>query len=111
MGYGYFTRIKITNELLKEREKIDKQQFTSLCSYNWGLDEKDLYISYDSKKTKIYGYMFVKGTEIQSIDTFIKGKNHAKKLIEHYEKKFKHKLYVGESRPEAINYWKKLGKR
>tara|TARA_R100001594_G_scaffold12650_1_gene27918 strand:- start:154 stop:495 length:342 start_codon:yes stop_codon:yes gene_type:complete len=110
MGYGYFTRIKLTNDILQEREKVDQQEHTSLFNYNWGLDETDLYISYDTKKTKIHAYMFVNGNEIQSIDTFIRGKNYAKKLINHYEKNFKCQLYIKESRPESVNYWKKLGK-
>lgn len=83
-----------------------------LSNYNNTLPEEYLYIYYDCKRTKIYSYMFVnkKTNEILSIDSFISGKNYAKKIIDHYEKRFNCNLIPHDPSPDAINYWKKLGK-
>ena len=116
MPYSYYWKMKmgIKGTDIDRIDNCDlniKQSSKELANYNYSLPEKYLYISYDCKRTKIYAYMFVnKQHEILSIDSFVNGKNHAKKLIDNYEKRFKCNLIPYDPRPDAINYWKKIGK-
>ena len=113
LKFGFFNRLSISifeKKSFKTYLENDSEFSNYLYHYtNNFRDFKTLYVCYDTTQEKILAYMFVDKKYIYVIDTIIKGKGLAKKMIDYYDNKFNIKIIPENKAEGSEKYWQKYG--